>query len=75
MLFVISLSIVSNLFQIVTFLFQPFMVAICVTKATVKVKLIPDFYTWDIVHITNKKKMANSPLLSQRGGGGGQIAY
>ena len=31
--------------------FQPNLVAIVVTTATVKVELIPDFYTWAIVLI------------------------
>ena len=35
--------------KIANSLFQPISVAISVTIATVKVKLIPDVYTWAIV--------------------------
>ena len=39
--------------------FQPILVAIFVTIATVKVKIISDLYTWAIV-LTNKKNLVKS---------------
>ena len=45
------------------FYFQPILVAIFVTIATVKVKLIPDFYTWAIVLINLYKDFAEKQIL------------
>ena len=38
------------------FLFKPILAAIFVTIATVKVKFIPNIYTWDIVLINQCEK-------------------
>ena len=46
----------------VTFLFQPILVAIFVTIATVKIESIPDFYTWTIVLINLKEETCEKPF-------------
>ena len=57
--------------------FQPVLAAIFVTIATVKIKLISDFYTWVIALINQKeefgeKRISFFGLIG--GGGGGKIA-
>ena len=57
------------------FLYQPILVAIFVTIATVKVESMPDFYTLAIVLINSYKETCEEQLLFfdlMGGGGGGQ---
>ena len=57
------------------FLFKPILAATFVTIATVKVKLISDFYAWAIVLINQKEEIGEKAtfiVLPHRGGGGGQ---
>ena len=54
----------------VTFLFQPILVDIFVTIVMVKVKLIPDVYTWAIDLITNKKKLVKNNFYFFASSGG-----
>ena len=53
--------------------FQPILVAIFVTIATVKVKSIPDFYTLSIV-LKKKKKLLKSNFYFWPHWGWGEIA-
>ena len=60
----ISLSDVSNLLQNGHFVyFQAILVAIVVSLATVKVKLMPEIYTWGIFFWGGGGGGANGPLM------------
>ena len=49
--------------------FYPFLAVIFVTIATVKVKLIPDIYTWANVLINLYKENGENHFYPHRGGG------
>ena len=49
--------------KMVNFIFQPMLAVSFVTIATVKVKIIPYFYTWAIVLKTNKKNFVKKAIF------------
>ena len=71
MVFACALSNVSTLFQ--NGQFQHTFTTIFVAIATVKVKLIPDFYTWAFVLINTEEELVKGILLCDLIGDGGGV--